>query len=77
MRLRRPSTQSWAHDDERLSVLAPNTGDRYHWTCDYGTHRTVDLVIPHATAHAAGSPHADSAARHDAPVANERRDPRA
>lgn len=34
------------HDDERLSVLAPDTGDLYHWTRDYGTHGTVDLVMP-------------------------------
>lgn len=35
-----------AHDDERLSVLAPDAGDLYLWTRNYGAHGTVDLVIP-------------------------------
>jgi hypothetical protein len=35
-----------AHDDQRLLVLAPDTGDLYHWTRDYGAHGTVELVIP-------------------------------
>lgn len=35
-----------AHDGERLSVLAPNAGELYLWTRDYGPHGAVDLVIP-------------------------------
>jgi len=35
-----------AHDDERLRAIAPDVGDLYTWTRDYGTYGDVDLVIP-------------------------------
>ena len=34
------------HDDERLALLAPDAGDLYAWTRDYGRHGAVDLVVP-------------------------------
>jgi hypothetical protein len=34
------------HDDERLALLAPDAGDLYIWTRDYGRHGAVDLVVP-------------------------------
>ena len=50
-----------AHDDTRLSVLAPNTGDLYLWTRRYGVHGTVELVMPPGPAYAV----ADRHDRHD------------
>jgi hypothetical protein len=38
------------HDDERLPLLAPDAGDLYVWTRDYGSHGAVDLVVPPGTA---------------------------
>jgi hypothetical protein len=37
-------------DDERLALLAPDAGDLYVWTRDYGNHGVVDLVVPPGTA---------------------------
>jgi hypothetical protein len=37
------------HDDHRLALLAPDAGDLYVWTRDYGRHGTVDLVVPPGT----------------------------
>jgi len=34
------------HDAERLATLAPDAGDLYLWTRDYGSHGTVELVMP-------------------------------
>lgn len=34
------------HDEERLSTFAPDVGDLYLWTRDYGSHGTVELVMP-------------------------------
>ena len=37
----------WSHkDDDRLRVIAPDVGDLYMWTSDYGTYGDVELVIP-------------------------------
>jgi hypothetical protein len=38
------------HDHERLALLAPDAGDLYVWTRDYGRHGVVDLVVPPGTA---------------------------
>ena len=38
------------HDDEGLALLAPDAGDLYFWTRDYGSHGVVDLVAPPGTA---------------------------
>ena len=35
-----------AQDDERLRVIAPDVGDLYVWTHDYGTYGEVELVMP-------------------------------
>ena len=37
------------HDDERLAVIAPDAGDLYQWTRDYGSHGTLELVLPPGT----------------------------
>ena len=34
------------HDHERLRVIAAEVGDLYVWTRQYGSHGTVDLVMP-------------------------------
>jgi hypothetical protein len=34
------------HDHERLRVIAADVGDLYVWTREYGSHGTVDLVMP-------------------------------
>jgi hypothetical protein len=34
------------HDHERLRVIAAEGGDLYVWTRQYGSHGTVDLVMP-------------------------------
>ena len=34
------------HDDDRLRVIAPDVGDLFVWTRDYGTHGDVELVLP-------------------------------
>ena len=33
-------------DHERLRVIAPDVGDLYMWTRDYGTYGDVELVMP-------------------------------
>jgi hypothetical protein len=33
-------------DDERLAAIAPDTGDLYRWTLDYGSHGVVEVVMP-------------------------------
>ena len=38
------------HDDESLALLAPDHDDLYLWTRDYGSHGTVQLVVPPGTA---------------------------
>jgi hypothetical protein len=40
------------HDDERLAQMAPDAGDLYVWTRDYGRYGVVDLVMPPGTADA-------------------------
>ena len=34
------------HDDGRLSLMAPEVGDLYLWTRDYGKYGVVELVMP-------------------------------
>ena len=34
------------HDGERLRVIAPDIGDLFVWTRDYGAYGTVELVLP-------------------------------
>ncbi len=34
------------HDDDRLALMAPDVGDLYLWTRDYGKYGVVELVMP-------------------------------
>jgi hypothetical protein len=38
-----------ARDDERLRVVAPDAGDLFKWTRDYGAYGDVELVLPPGT----------------------------
>ena len=37
------------HDHERLALIAPDAGDLYVWTRDYGGYQAVELVMPPGT----------------------------
>jgi hypothetical protein len=38
-------------DHERLALMAPDAGDLYLWTPDYGSYGDVELVMPPGASH--------------------------